>query len=388
MASEFPVIVLTGPRQAGKTTLLQHVFADRMRYVSLDVPDVRASALADPRAFLALHSPPVIFDEVQHTPELLPYIRSMVDARRDTPGQFVLSGSQNLLLMRSVSETLAGRAGILRLLPLSLREAVGRPSAPMPWDGIATTTPACAYVELWAAVVRGLYPEIVAHPERDAERWHASYVQTYLERDVRGLRQIADLSLFQSYVQALAARTGQLLNVSEIARDIGVSAATCRAWLSVLEATHQIILVRPYFRNIGRRLVKSPKLYFLDTGTVCYLTGISRAEQAMHGPMAGALFETLVVSEALKAALHNGHEPRIYHWRTADGAEVDIVLDQGDRLVPIEAKASATPRPQMASGIRRFSEAFGKAAAPGFVVHPGDITLPLGQHAMAVPFGV
>ncbi len=388
MAAEFPVIILTGPRQAGKTTVLQHVFAERIRYVALDAPDVRAAALADPRSFLALNPPPVILDEVQQTPELLPYIRAMVDARRDRPGQFILSGSQNLLLMRSASETLAGRAGILRLLPLSLLEAAGHPAAPVPWEReTPPTSPVPAFEALWSAVVRGLYPEIAANPERDAERWHASYVQTYLERDVRALRQIADLSLFQSFMRVLAARTGQFLNVSEVARDIGAPAATCRTWLAVLEATHQVVLLRPYFRNVGKRLIKSPKLFFLDTGTVCYLTGIMTAEQAMRGPMAGALFETLVVAEAIKASLNAGREPRAYHWRTADGAEVDLVLDKGGRLIPIEAKASATPRPAMAGGIRKFRAMYGDAAAPGFVVHPGDITLPLGDGTLAVPIG-
>ncbi len=364
------------------------MFGNGARYVSLDAPDVRASALADPRSFLAIHGPPVIFDEVQQAPELLPYIRAAADAERDRPGQFILSGSQNLLLMGSVSETLAGRAGILKLLPLSLREAVGRPEAHLPWERtgpVASARP--TYGELWNLALRGLYPELVASPARDAERWHASYVQTYIERDVRGIRQIADLSAFLVFLRALAARTAQLLNLSEIARDIGVPAATCRAWLTVLEATHQVTLLRPYFRNVGKRLVKSPKLYFLDTGIVCYLTGVTGAEQAMHGPMAGALFETLVVGEALKAALHRGKEPRLYHWRTADGAEVDIVLEDGPRLVPIEARASATPRPAMASGIRRFRDAYGDTAAPGFIVHPGDVTLPLGGGAMATPIG-
>lgn len=392
-AGEFPVVVVTGPRQAGKTTMLRRVFGGNAGYVSLDVPDVRAAAIADPRSFLAAWRPPVILDEVQQAPELLPYLRAAVDEDRELPGRYILSGSQNLLLLQRVTETLAGRAAILRLLPLSMRESVGMPHAPLPWeqpprpDRPASINPSCAYGGLWDRLVRGFYPEMVAHPSRSASRWYASYVQTYLERDVRAVRQVGDLSAFQAFLRSLAARTSQQLNLSEVGRDVGVPAATCRTWLSVLEATHQIAVVRPFFANLGKRLVKSPKVYFMDVGMVCHLCGITSSRQAADGPMAGALFETAVVVEAIKSAHHRFTEPRQYFWRTAEGREVDMVLETADGLTPVEVKVGATPRPAMASGIEAFRREYGSQATRGFVVHTGDTVLPLGPHALAIPFG-
>jgi len=381
--------VLTGPRQSGKTTLLRRLFGQRYRYVSLELPDVRGAAREDPRSFLETHPPPVMLDEVQFAAELLPYIKEWIDARRDKPGQYLLTGSQNLLLMERVTESLAGRAAILRLLPLSRREVEGRPELPLPWESsdAARAQPLLAYQELWKALLRGGYPELAADPDRDAHLWHASYIQTYLERDVRSLRQIGDLSQFQLFLQALAARSAQLLNLSEIARDLGLAVNTAKAWLSVLEATHQVIVLRPYFANVGKRLVKRPKIYFTDTGTLCHLAGLRDPDHAAAGPMGGAILETAVLSEIVKAHLHQGREPRIYFWRTAPGAEVDFIVEAGGRLVPIEVKLSATPRPAMASAIRGFQEDFGDKAAPGYVVHPGDVMLPLGPGATALPFG-
>ena len=386
-AKDFPVVVLTGPRQSGKTTLLNHLFGKTHRHVSLELPDVRAAALADPRGFLAVHPPPVIFDEIQYCPDLLMYVKEVIDAHRSRRGQYLLTGSQNMLLLERVTESLAGRAAILRLLPLSFRETLGTPEALMPWENHKRRRTVHLSIEsLWDQLLRGSYPELAVEPERGFRLWHGSYMQTYIERDVRLARQIGDLAVFQNFLRSLAARSGQLINLSDISRDLGAAVNTLKIWLSVLEASHQVVVLRPYFANVGKRLVKTPKVYFTDTGTLCYLSGLKDPDHAAAGPLAGAIFETAVLTEIIKTFVHRGDEPEVYFWRTATGSEVDFIVQVEGRLIPIEVKLSATLHPSMAGSIVAFQKDIGAKADSGFVIHPGDNRLPLSARVMGIPF--
>ena len=386
---EFPALVLIGPRQSGKTTTLRRLFQKTHRYVSLEAPDIREVAAADPRGFLEMHEPPVIFDEVQYAPDLLPYVKERIDADRERCGQYLLTGSQNLLLAEKTTESLAGRAAMLHLLPLSRREAEGQPRGPMPWESgrRAGSKKKTSRRGIWKDFLRGSYPELVANPGRSVNLWYASYVQTYLERDVRTIRQVGDLSQFQGFLRALAARSAQPLNLTELARDLGVAVNTAKSWLSILEATFQVIILHPYYANIGKRLVKTPKVYFIDVGMLCYLTGLKDPEHAASGPMGGPILETAVLSEIFKTITHRGIDPQVYFWRTSVGTEVDIVLDTGSELIPIEVKLSATPRTAMAQSVKAFISDLGERVGQGYVVHTGDMRLPLASGVSAVPFG-
>lgn len=384
---EFPAVILTGPRQAGKTTLLKKVFGHKYRYVSLEAPDVRQAAAADPRGFLALNPAPVIFDEIQYAPDLLFYIKEEIDQRRSDYGRYILTGSQNLLLQEKVVETLAGRAAILTLLPLSLSEIFETPNRMFPWEDNINILSEKDPKFFWQTMLRGSYPELIEHPKKDAFLWHSSYIQTYLERDVRSLRQVGDLSQFQLFLRAIAARSAQLFVASDVARDIGVSVNTVRSWIAILEATYQIIVLRPYFSNLGKRLVKTPKIYFTDVGTLCYLTGLKDVEHLIAGPLAGAVFETFVVGQVYKRFLNRGYEPTIYFWRTATGVEVDLIVEDQGLLYPIEIKSTSTPRPQMASGILSFKKDFGERVGKGHVVSMGLLRLPLAPGVEAIGVG-
>lgn len=385
---EFPAVVLTGPRQSGKTTVLRHVFGSGYRYVSLEPPDVGALAREDPRGFLAANPAPVVMDEIQYAPDLLLYIKEHIDRDRSLTGRYVLSGSQNLLLSQKVTESLAGRAAVLRLLPLSRREIEGKPQALLAWEEVSQALVPIDHdhLDLWNGFLIGGYPEPVTQPSRDIQLWHSSYIQTYLERDVRTLRQVGDLAQFQNFLRILAARSSQLLNLTDISRDLGVAVNSVKAWLSVLEASYQITILRPYYANVGKRLVKTPKVFFSDVGTLCYLAGLKDPEHAMSGPMGGAILETAVLSELVRTITHRGQEPRVFFWRTTAGSEVDFIVETESGLVPIEVKLSSTPRVGMAAAVARFQRDFGEESAHGFVVHLGDTQLPLGTDVTALPF--
>lgn len=342
--------------------------------------------MADPRGFLEMYPAPIIFDEVQYAPELLFYIKEQIDQNRHLYGQYILTGSQNILLQEKVTETLAGRAAILRLLPLALNEVMERPEAPFPWEGAADKKVAQPDIgAMWETLLRGAYPELIEDPSKDTALWHGSYIQTYLERDVRTLRQVGDLSQFQLFLRAVAARSGQIFVASDVAKDIGVAVNTIRAWLGVLEATYQVVILRPYYANMNKRLIKSPKVYFIDVGTLCYLTGLRDARHLAAGPLAGAVFETFVVAEMHKRILNRGLEPNLYFWRTSAGTEVDLLVEEQGSIYPIEIKSSATPKPAMAKGIVSLQKDLGEKTGKGYVVHMGKGHLPLAPNIEAIP---
>jgi predicted AAA+ superfamily ATPase len=388
-AAEFPAITLTGPRQSGKTTVLKHVFGDTHEYVSLADPETRSWALRDPRDFLAKHPAPVMLDEITYAPELLDYLLGLIDADRSAKGRYILSGSQNLALVASVTQSLAGRTAVLRLYPLTEREMAGEPDRLLFWDRdtIVAREPITPTVrDAWARFLRGYYPDVALHTESDAHLWHASYVTTYLEQDVRTLRAVGDLSMFQHFVEMLAARTATILELSALSRDIGASVNTLKGWLSVLEATHQVFLLRPDVFNVSRRMVKRPKIYFVDVGTVCYLTGLRVPEHAARGPMAGQIVETAVVSEIFKTYAHLGRTPSLTFWRTARGQEVDLLIRDAGKVVPVEVKSGGTANHRWADVLRTFRslETHGDPE-PGYVVHPGTTAVGLGDGTMTLP---
>ncbi|MFH0909802.1 MAG: ATP-binding protein [bacterium] len=381
----FPCVVLTGPRQSGKTTLVHHLLGDSHRYLSLDEPDVRLRAQQDPRLFLEQHTPPLIIDEVQHVPELLPYIKARVDRQRDRYGQYVLTGSQVFPLMAGVTESLAGRAAVHTLLSMSWGERMGVPRSAALANPSLPTLPDLSVEEVAASALRGGFPELALRSDLAATTWYGSYLQTYLERDVRQMRHVADLEEFQRFLRALAARHGQLLNMAELGRDLGLSLNTVKAWISVLVASHQVLLVRSYHRNMGKRLVKMPRIYFLDGGLVCYLTGMQTTTQWLNGPLAGPLLEGEVLAELVKLQFNRGELPALYTWRTSSGQEVDFIVESGGRPWPIEVKCAVTLKSAMTAAIRSFRVLF-PDSGEGRLVYLGREAQVLADGVTALPF--
>ncbi len=354
----FPAIVVTGPRQSGKTTLLKMLFSKSHRFVSLEDPDVRMRAKEDPLRFLDQFEPPVIIDEIQYVPELLSYIKTKIDQKRK-PGQWLFTGSQNFVLMHGISQSLAGRAAILSLLPFSFSERIDRGDHAKEMSewlrGLNLDQRCNRKVSLTDLILRGNYPEIASKRSVDRQLWCGSYISTYLERDVRNLAQVEDLGQFERFLRLCATRTGQILNLSELAKEVGMSVPTMKRWLSILETGHQIYLLYPYYKNLGKRLVKSPKLYFSDTGLASYLLGLHDREALLNSPNFGNLFETMIVTDFLKRFLHFGQMPSMYYLRTRDGLEVDLVLDLGQKLHLFEIKSTMTVLPKHASSLSRIS---------------------------------
>ncbi len=378
-ADPSPVLTLVGPRQSGKTTLARATFPGHA-YVSLEPPDQRALALADPRGFLAAFGGrDLILDEVQRAPELLSYVQERVDAEahdRAAPrraARFVLTGSQNLLLLSAVSQTLAGRTSVHHLLPLSVAELAGRPPVdPLALDRLPAAPAPAVPFERWDLVFRGLYPRV--HDEaRDPTRWYADYYRTYVERDLRDVLRVMDLHLFDRFVRAVAATTGQELVLSPIASDAGISLPTAKSWFGALELGFVVTRLPSHHQSYRRRLRKHPKVHFLDTGLACYLLGIRSAEQLAHHPLRGALFESFVVAEIRKAFEHAGRDAPLSFWRDASGREVDLLIDAGDRVIPVEIKSGLTVAPDAFDGLRAWNAVSGQRS--GVLVHGGESTL-------------
>ena len=329
LSSQFPVIAMTGPRQSGKTTLSKMLFS-HLPYVSLEDPDVRQYALTDPRDFLRQYHDGAIFDEAQRAPELFSYLQTHVDALQK-PGGFILTGSQNFLLLEKINQSLAGRVAITKLLPLSLHE--------LRMNKLELTTPE-------TSMFHGFYPSLYSQGNKiEPIDWYPNYIQTYLERDVRQIKNILDLNQFQLFLKMCAGRVGQLLNLSALASDCGITHNTAKSWLGLLEASYVIFLLRPHYKNFSKRLVKMPKLYFCDTGIACSLLGIQTSEQLSTHFAKGALFENMIILELLKSRYHQGQADNLYFWRDHHEHEIDCLIDNQGSLAAVEIKAGKTINP-------------------------------------------
>ncbi len=350
----FPIVTITGPRQSGKTTLAKAIFAIKP-YVSLEDPDVRLFATDDPRAFLDRFPDGAVLDEVQRCPEILSYLQTRVDAD-GRMGLFILTGSQQFGLLSNISQSLAGRTAFVELLPFSLEELAQSNMLPKGLDEM---------------LVKGSYPPLYDRkvPPR---AWFSAYVAAYIERDVRQVLKVQELDTFQRFVRLCAGRTGQLLNLSALAADCGITHNTAKAWISVLEASYILFQLRPHHANFNKRLVKTPKLYFHDAGLVCWLLGIQTSQQLETHPLRGNIFETFVIAELMKSRLNAGETPGIYFWRDSNGNEVDVIIEQGPLLMPIEIKSGTTVARDFFTGLEKWMALAGDLAVSPMLIYGGE----------------
>ena len=350
----FPIVAVTGPRQSGKTTLVKHEFSSHP-YVSLEDPDEMEYANADPRGFLDRFSEGAIFDEAQRAPKLFNYLQSITDAKRKM-GRYVLTGSSQFSLVSGITQSLSGRVGAVTLLPFSVGELLASGETD---------------VSLEDLLVKGFYPPLYDRGI-DSHTWYSNYVSTYVERDVRQLINIRDLRTFQAFLRVCASRSGRLINMSSISQDIGISHNTVRAWLSILEASYIIYFLTPYLPNIAKRQVKTPKMHFIDTGLLSWLLGIRDPAQIDLNPMKGQLFESFAVSELLKSRFNRAEPSDLCFYRDTSGLEVDVILERGTKITPIEIKSSRTMKADLLRGVEKFSSMAGDATAGSALIYAGD----------------
>ena len=351
-SGEYPVVTIFGPRQSGKTTLVQMTFPDKL-YYSLEDPDVRMAAETDPRGFLNGLPGGGILDEIQRLPQLLSYIQGVVDHSKKK-AMFILTGSHQPELYQSVSQTLAGRTAVLTLLPFALSELQHYRQGWNPFE----------------LITKGAFPRL-HQEELKPVRFFNGYLQTYIERDVRALINLKDLRPFQQFLTLLAGRIGQIINYSSLSNDVGVSATTIKNWISVLQASFVVFELPPFFENIRKRTVKSPKIYFSDTGLAAFLLGIETSSQLARDPLRGGLYENLVILEIFKARLNQGRRPELFFYRDTHGNEVDLVIRRKRKLIPVEIKSAATFTPDFLNGIERFKKVAGDRCAQGFILYNG-----------------
>lgn len=373
LAESFSVVTITGPRQSGKTTCAKTLFSNH-EYINLENPEEREFAQTDPKGFLNRFKGRVILDEIQRVPQLLSYIQVIVD-ERDLPGQFILTGSQQFHLLEKVTQSLAGRTALLTLMPLSLGELLQRkPRSPETFRSSEIEIPPPPPFSLADILFKGLYPRI--HDKHlDAHQWLSAYYGTYVERDVREVLNIGNLETFQMFVRLCAGRNGQILNLTSLGNDCGVSHTTARQWISVLQAGGIIHLLQPHYANFSKRLIKSPKLYFLDTGLLCYLLRIRHPSEIVTHALKGSIFESFVLSEIYKVFSHHGEAPPLYYWRDRTGHEVDLILDYGNQLFPLECKAGETLTESYFQGLRYYLSLKKNPNQTGGLIYSGNQSL-------------
>ncbi|CAL4869632.1 putative protein (plasmid) [Asticcacaulis sp. MM231] len=392
VSTVFSVVLVTGPRQVGKTTLLRDCAEPGRSYVSLDDLDQRTLAQTDPALFLQLHKPPLIIDEVQYAPQLFSVIKSLVD-QTQTRGQYWLTGSQKFHLMHGISETLAGRIAILDLIGLSQAERDDRAADQAPFtptrgwlEAARTKTSSSAVMDVYRTIWTGSFPAIALNPDMPRDIFYSSYIQTYIQRDVRDLTRVGNEIAFARFLRAVAARTGQLINYADMARDVDVDQKTIKAWLSILETSGLVFMLQPYHNNITNRLVKTPKLYFLDTGLCAYLTQWSTPEALEAGAMSGAILETYMMAEILKSYWNRGKAGHFYFYRDRDQKEIDLIISQDGMLYPIEFKKTMTPSLGASKNFAAL-EALKQPVGDGCVLCLKDADIPLSKSVWAIPVG-